>query len=109
MPSLQSLDVVLIKDPALDAWTAHLVQIDVAAQGSTIQEALQEVQYALACASVIAAKSNSSLEVSVGAAPEEYIERFSQGVALRVDIPAVPAIDPPIETPVPPIREARVV
>ena len=109
MPNLDKLDAVLIKDCTLDAWTVHLVQLDIAAQGKTIEDALKEVQFTLAAATARAAKDGAVLTDTVGSAPEEYRDRFQRGTRLDVVMPPVPHIDPPLPVAVPTIAEARVV
>lgn len=102
-------DVVLIKDSVVDQWTAHLVELDVAAQGRTIPDALKEVQYVLAAATARAASSDTALNVAVGAAPAEYRKQFESGIPVVVTMPNVPSIEPPLPVAVPTLGEARVV
>ena len=109
MAQQPTLDAVLMKDAALGMWTAHLVQLDVAAQGKTIAQALTEVQYVLTAATIGAVKNGSALAAAVGEAPAEYKQRFANGTPLNVVMPDVPAIEPPLAVAVPTIGEARVV
>lgn len=98
------LDIVLLKDSNLGLWVAHGVQADVAGQGSTIQDALEELQYVIAAAMVRISKSGTPLLPS----PPEYEAQFKDGVPVKVTYPSVPDIEPPVNVRVPQIREARV-
>ena len=103
-----TFSAVLMKDGVIDQWTAHLVELDVAAQGGTIAEALAEVQFVLAAATIRAVKSGEALLTAVGPAPAEYRQRFDNGTTLDVAMPEIPGIDPPLPVAVPTIGEARV-
>ena len=115
MSTANVLEVLLIKDSALDAWTAHGLQINVAGQGKTIQAALESIRYSTAAASVRAIEQrpndDDALAQMVGTAPNKYWAQFSAGQVVEDrDLPAATQItvDPPVPAAVPEVGEVRI-
>ena len=106
-PLPDHFDVLLIKDSEVDAWVAHALQVDVAGQGSSISEALGEVQYAMAAAAVRLV-SAEPLRAQIGKAPSEYWNQYRSGHKVIVDAPDAPHVSAPVVVTVPTLREARV-
>ena len=106
-PLPEHFDVLLIKDSEVDAWVAHALQVDVAGQGSSVSEALGEVQYAMAAAAVRLASADSS-RWKIGKASSHYWHQYGNGYKVVVDVPDAPHVTAPVDVTVPTLREARV-
>ena len=111
MKTPAAVDVLLMKGKTLKGvWIAHGLQLDVAGQGESITEALKEMQFAIAAASLCPAQSDNMPTTSVPEAPSEYWETFQGAEPIPADtfIPPKPHVSSPTPVSIPSLGEARI-
>ena len=105
---IHQIDVILWKDDTLNVWVAHGLQLDVAGQGGTVEEALLQTQCALASALIFAEKEGKSLIQVTGKYPKNYWKEFEQGRKYDFGSVEPVQIEPPLDVEIPALGEARV-
>ena len=119
------IDVLLTKSEQM--WFAHGLQVDVAGQGESIREALEQLQFALAATLVLEANPDPvqerslqeadpamsagpmTIPKSIGQAPQKYWQMFESAAPLLLDsAPKAPEVQAANPVSLPELREARV-